>query len=354
MRIGETLQIKKDDLDLDSEPARINLRHEYTKNGESGRTVFLTDEAKEYLENYLEWRKGKKKGNGVPYDETDKVFPFSEENARGFLNRALEKTRLDDRDEETGRRKIHIHSTRKFFRFNCGLGDALTHAIMGHRRDLDRSYLRQNKEKAGRKFKEIAEPNLTILTSKEGNVKQMVRLESILDRVNEAKRIGRSEEEILSMIRKTLSERNEETAIRDEKTVNSPNDIDWTEVSEETYQEIKSMMSREMGRMKIPEKLTDEQAEKVLKQFEESGHVISELELTDEIETKTKNKIVKEEELEEFFDKGWTYVDKVNENKVVIEKEVEVFPSKTHTGKEKLKAAKTFVEGTESGDTEQD
>ncbi len=165
-RVGEILQIRIEDLDFNSDPARIVLRAEYTKGGVGDRTVFLTDEAEEVLKNYLNWRKGKKTSSGKSYDNTELVFPFTQQTAREMLYNALEKTGLDERDRNTGRRKIHTHSTRKFFRSNCGLGEALTHAIMGHREYLDGSYLRVNPDRAGEEFKENME-NLKLFESVE-------------------------------------------------------------------------------------------------------------------------------------------------------------------------------------------
>ncbi|KXA94833.1 hypothetical protein AKJ65_03315 [candidate division MSBL1 archaeon SCGC-AAA259E19] len=152
-RVGETLQIRIDDIDFDSDPARINLRAEYTKGGVGDRTVFLTDEAESMLKNYLEWRRGKKNAAGVAYDEVEEVFPFTQQTAREMLYNALDRAGLDSRDRRTNHREIHTHSTRKFFRSNCGLGEALTHAIMGHREYLDSSYLRVDPDRAAREFK---------------------------------------------------------------------------------------------------------------------------------------------------------------------------------------------------------
>lgn len=167
-RVGEILQIRKEDLDLESNPARINLRAEYTKGGVGDRTIFLTEEAEIALKEYLEWRKGKKTSSGLSYDETDKVFPFSNQNARQILYSALERAGLDSRDRNTGRREIHTHSTRKFFRSNCRLGEALTHAIMGHREYLDQSYLRVDPDRAAREFQKNMD-NLKIFEGEERN-----------------------------------------------------------------------------------------------------------------------------------------------------------------------------------------
>ncbi len=163
-RVGELLQIRMDDLELESDPARIGIRAEYTKGGVGDRTIFLTDEAESALRQYLNWRKGKSNSGGLSYDDASEVFPFTKQNAREMLYNALDRAGLDKRDRTSGRREIHTHSTRKFFRSNCGLGEALTHAIMGHREYLDGSYLRVNPERAAREFRENMD-NLRIFGS---------------------------------------------------------------------------------------------------------------------------------------------------------------------------------------------
>jgi len=55
MRIGEAVKLRLDDIDLDHEPARMNLRSEYTKIKRS-RLVFISTEAKEVLAEWLEYR----------------------------------------------------------------------------------------------------------------------------------------------------------------------------------------------------------------------------------------------------------------------------------------------------------
>jgi len=174
-RIGEALQLKVSDLDLESDPPRAHIRPEYTKGGYGGRIVFFTYEARDAIEEYLKSkflvnkRMPKKIYNPklkiyIPYHETgdERVWSMNESTVSAMLWEALRKSGLDERDEVTKRRKIHVHSTRKFFRSNCGLPDALVHALMGHEGYLDQSYLRMNPDKAGEEYKAIAIPRLSI------------------------------------------------------------------------------------------------------------------------------------------------------------------------------------------------
>lgn len=174
-RIGEALQLKVSDLDLDADPPRAHIRPEYTKGGYGGRIVFFTYEARNTIREYLNTKflvnKRMPKRIYNPKLHTyihprksydDRVWDFNYSTAREMLIEALRRTSLDERDEVTGRKKIHIHSTRKFFRSNCGLPDALVHSLMGHTGYLDQSYLRTDPQKAGEEYKAIAIPRLTI------------------------------------------------------------------------------------------------------------------------------------------------------------------------------------------------
>ncbi len=183
-RIGETLELKLSDLDLDADPPRCHIRARYTKGGKSERTVFLTQESKHALLNYLEWRKGRTvRGGRTTYDATDRLFPITASSARETLNVALEKARLDDRDEDTNRYKIHIHSCRKYFRSNCSLDESLTNSIMGHMGYLDKSYLRQDPDRAGKEFKRLSEQNLTFLAV---TGMEQVRRQAVIDSLRAA------------------------------------------------------------------------------------------------------------------------------------------------------------------------
>ena len=55
MRIGEALQLELDDIDLDSDPAKISIRGEYTKSGDP-RYTFISGETKEHILEWLKYR----------------------------------------------------------------------------------------------------------------------------------------------------------------------------------------------------------------------------------------------------------------------------------------------------------
>jgi len=153
MRIGELLQIRLSDLDLSKDPPEITIRGSYTKSDET-RTVFISQEAKKTLEEwlnirdkYLERAKGRAKvfGGKKEEDNDDRLFPFRyvliEE---AFIN-AVKKAGLFEKDPITGRATIHLHSFRKFFRsamLDVGMPLDIVEALMGHSGYLTEAYRR--------------------------------------------------------------------------------------------------------------------------------------------------------------------------------------------------------------------
>jgi len=204
-RIGEALQLKVSDLDLESDPPRAHIRPEYTKGGYGGRIVFFTYEARDAIEEYLKSkfllnkRMPKKLYNPKLHRyihpvETgdDRVWSMNQSTVSAMLWEALRRAGLDERDETTGRRLIHVHSTRKFFRSNCGLPDALVHALMGHEGYLDNSYLRMNPDKSGEEYRAVAIPRLSIFERTTTDRLEILKLVT--------RSLGASKEEIEAVI----------------------------------------------------------------------------------------------------------------------------------------------------------
>lgn len=163
-RIGETLQLKKDDLKLEADPPRAHIRAEYTKGGVGARTVYFSYEARNAVK---EWYKvkdtWKKRTAGGTYGG-NRVFPLTSQTA-GFMWRlACDKADVGTKDKQTNRRIYHLHSLRKFFRSNSGLGVDITNALMGHSEYLDSSYLRLDEEGEIAEAYLKAMPNLSVFT----------------------------------------------------------------------------------------------------------------------------------------------------------------------------------------------
>ena len=142
-RRGETLQLRIDDLDLESDPPKAHIRSAFTKNGVGGRIVYFSYEARDAIRDWLDIKDRVTKRNGIPYSKT-LVFDWSARTASYMWNNAIRKAKLDTKDRVTLRRVYHLHSLRKFFRTKIGLDLDKTHSLLGHSEYLDESYLRQN------------------------------------------------------------------------------------------------------------------------------------------------------------------------------------------------------------------
>ena len=185
MRIGETLRIRLDDLDLDQEPARINLRADYTKTKKS-RLVFISTEAKELLLEWLDYRPYFiEKNTEYLSDElleayADRVFPFTGSNFRKHWGNALKKAGLFEKDPETSRMTIRPHTLRKFFRtYGRWKNPDVAEALMGHTSGLTAIYARFDQaEEILREGYLEAEQNLSISQNTQTIIELRERVET--------------------------------------------------------------------------------------------------------------------------------------------------------------------------------
>jgi len=153
MRIGEAEQLKIGDVELDRDPAQINIRGIYTKTNTS-RIAFISSEAKECLIDWLKRREGyivtaaSKTKRGKSDLSDDRLFPFTETNAYVMLQNALDKVGMNGKDPQTLRNLYHPHALRKFFRTRMGsvIPVDVTEALMGHEGYLTEVYRRYSAE----------------------------------------------------------------------------------------------------------------------------------------------------------------------------------------------------------------
>jgi len=180
IRIGEALQIQIDDVDLDSNPAKVKVRGEYTKTGD-GYTTFISREAKELL---LEWLKVRdqylqsavnrgrglqKLGRGTKAADDDRVFPFSDQVAYQMWTNAVKKAQMEKRDRNTNRRTLHIHMLRKWFQSQmkyAGVPEDVVEALIGHSGYLDDAYRRYTLKQIAELYSK-AEPYLYVNVPRE-------------------------------------------------------------------------------------------------------------------------------------------------------------------------------------------
>jgi len=141
MRVGETLKLMQNDIDLNSNPCIIHIRAENTKSGNQ-RITFISNEAKETI---LEWLK-QRPAFLKHYSKADdgRLFPLDYENVKKQWAKALTKTGLTEQDERTGWNLLHIHTLRKFFRTKLASAAPVdvVEILIGHQSYLNSSYVR--------------------------------------------------------------------------------------------------------------------------------------------------------------------------------------------------------------------
>ncbi|NIM44077.1 MAG: tyrosine-type recombinase/integrase [Nitrososphaeria archaeon] len=170
MRIGEALQLRLEDIELDSDPVKVKIRGEYTKTG-NPRIAFVSSEAREAVEEWLKTREeyiGRAVGRSHRYEkasEDDRLFPFLDSTAYIMWKNALKKTRNHEKDPSTKRLRVHPHVLRKFFRTKMGtmVPVDVAEALMGHEGYLTALYRKYSDEDLARFYRQ-GEPSLLVFT----------------------------------------------------------------------------------------------------------------------------------------------------------------------------------------------
>jgi integrase len=150
MRIGEICKLERNDVYMDEQPTRINVRAEITKT-KRRRTCFISPEAtnllKEWLrvrDEYLEQslKSYNFKDNTRYYKKRDdsRIFPYKPLAIRNGFNKACERAGFKNKSKCNGdfdnkihrsRRELSFHGLRAFFRTYLGNADLSEH-LMGH------------------------------------------------------------------------------------------------------------------------------------------------------------------------------------------------------------------------------
>lgn len=165
MRLGEAIKLKVRDIDFYSRPVKVRLSPKVASKTGEGRITYISDEATEYLRQYLGNRIGNSEAWVFP-SEADESRHMSEDRAWRTITECIEKAELGKAKEKTvtGRRKLHPHSFRKFFfsRVVGVIGETAAHALMGHGSYLKTYYKRAEEERARDYLRCM--PHLTIFT----------------------------------------------------------------------------------------------------------------------------------------------------------------------------------------------
>jgi len=150
MRLGEAIVLKIVNIDFGKKPTEIALSSRVVKKTGKGRTVYISDEATEYLTRYLGDRNSA--DSWVFPSEANEGNHISEDRAWSTITECIEKAGLGKEKETTnyGRRKIHPYSLRKFFFSKAVgvIGETAAHAMMGHGSYQQTYYRRTEAERA--------------------------------------------------------------------------------------------------------------------------------------------------------------------------------------------------------------
>ena len=146
MRIGEAMQIKRSDIDLESNPVKIDIRAEYTKTKQS-RTTFVTRETKPFLvrlvknlgDNDLVFTKNSNVNQSVNTEET-------------LFARTRDRLGYTQRYSHNNRFKINLHAFRAFTATQLAeaYSEEFGHGFIGHKGYL-KQYIR-NKDQLAKKY----------------------------------------------------------------------------------------------------------------------------------------------------------------------------------------------------------
>lgn len=140
LRVGELRELKLSDVDMISNPVKITIKGATAKERKS-RITFISKEAKDSLNSYLEKRKGK--GENITPDSslitTSGGVKMSYQNLQFILNNAFKKVSK----KEGKRYKLHAHSLRKWFKtqmISAGVPGPIVDRLVGHSRYLASEY----------------------------------------------------------------------------------------------------------------------------------------------------------------------------------------------------------------------
>ena len=183
MRIGELAELRISDIDFSEKPTRIMIRAETTKTSEA-RETFITEEAtralKDYLYRYFHWQEGERNlhmqslqifgrtsaSKSGKESENPTAYSISNLLMKSLVNSIRNIPDLDSKNSSNGRRVIHYHALRKYFRTIVGnvAGRDYAEALMGRRFYLD-TYYNMPAEDRRKKYLDV-EPYLIISDTK--------------------------------------------------------------------------------------------------------------------------------------------------------------------------------------------
>ena len=182
MRIAEILELKECDINMKSNPVMIRVRGETTKSG-NPRITFISNEAKEYLEEWMKERENyidvaiRKTGNLCKKDRKDgTIFPHGYNVAWMRWKSLITKAGFTERDPTTNRYLYHIHTLRKFFESKmavAGVPKDVYEDMAGHEGYLSGSYRRIDEGELIDAYKKGVKSLLVFETTSDENIKRL-------------------------------------------------------------------------------------------------------------------------------------------------------------------------------------
>jgi integrase len=179
LRVGELVNLRLADIDTKKNPSPVRIRGAFRQGGKlagakerKSRVTFVSDEAKEALDLYLDGRRqqGEKTGKVSPVMVTDKGDPMSGRNLSAILRNAFVVAGATKRGEGTGgRHDLHPHVLRKWFKtqlISSGVPGPIADRLCGHSRYMAREYELYTEEQLAQWYSK-AMPNLSFVRKPE-------------------------------------------------------------------------------------------------------------------------------------------------------------------------------------------
>ena len=174
IRIGEALNLRMRDLELDTSPPIISLAGQITKNGQP-REAYLTKESAEMIKNlrrkpdqyifsFMEGKEPNPNSNQVKVMGIDGYRHYmANKKANQMLGRVTKSLGLDAKIEGHPFHEIHFHTLRKYFCTTVAnfVSTEYAHLLLGHKQYMG-MYDLTPKEEMRKKYHEKLEKELTI------------------------------------------------------------------------------------------------------------------------------------------------------------------------------------------------
>jgi len=215
MRIGELASLRIGDIEFGN-PTKIRVKARATKT-KKARIVFISNEATEYLKEYLGTRIGRKEENIFINSRKEGHEPVGKDALYQAIMRKVDKAGLKEKmDFESARYAIHPHSLRKYFFTNAlasGIDRGIVEGWMGHKFGLDGAYLRLGEEELAKEYLKAID-RFTFISGNGGQLRSRVeeledenkQLRSELERLKSATVTSETLEQITKDINEAIAE----------------------------------------------------------------------------------------------------------------------------------------------------